>query len=75
MAATTTFTAWAASAVLLGAGTALVYPTLLAAIGDVGHPQWRARSVGAYRLWRDSGFAMGVPTFLRWHSRAAVGET
>jgi MFS family permease len=46
--------------VLLGAGTAMVYPTLLAAIGDVAHPTWRARSVGIYRLWRDSGFAVGA---------------
>ena len=44
----------------LGAGTALVYPTLLAAIGDVAHPAWRARSVGVYRLWRDGGFAVGA---------------
>ena len=55
-----TFTLWAAAAVLLGAGTAMVYPTLLAAIGDVAHPAWRARSVGIYRLWRDSGFAVGA---------------
>ena len=60
IAATATFTAWAAGAVLLGAGTAIVYPTLLAAIGDVAHPAWRARSVGVYRLWRDSGFAIGA---------------
>ena len=45
---------------LLGAGTAMVYPTLLAAIGDVAHPAWRARSVGVYRLWRDGGFAVGA---------------
>ena len=45
---------------LLGAGTAMVYPTLLAAIGDVAHPTWRARSVGVYRLWRDGGFAVGA---------------
>lgn len=51
---------WATAAVLLGAGTAMVYPTLLAAIGDVAHPAWRARAVGAYRLWRDAGFAVGA---------------
>ena len=51
---------WAVAAVLLGAGTAMVYPTLLAAIGDVAHPAWRARSVGVYRLWRDGGFAVGA---------------
>jgi MFS family permease len=60
IAATTGFAAWAVGAVLLGAGTAMVYPTLLAAIGDVAHPLWRARSVGIYRLWRDAGFAVGA---------------
>jgi MFS family permease len=54
------FTAWALGAALLGAGTAMVYPTLLATIGDVAHPSWRARSVGVYRLWRDGGFAIGA---------------
>ncbi|WP_024285892.1 MFS transporter [Cellulomonas sp. KRMCY2] len=51
---------WAVAAALLGAGTAMVYPTLLAAVGDVAHPAWRARSVGVYRLWRDGGFAVGA---------------
>jgi MFS family permease len=60
IAAASGFTAWLVGAVLLGAGTAMVYPTLLAAIGDVAHPQWRARSVGVYRLWRDAGFAFGA---------------
>ena len=55
-----TFTAWAVAAAVIGAGTAMVYPTLLAAVGDVAHPAWRARSVGVYRLWRDSGFAVGA---------------
>ncbi|NUT71305.1 MFS transporter [Pseudarthrobacter sp. C4D7] len=54
------FGPWLAAAVVLGIGTALVYPTLLAAIGDVAHPAWRARSVGVYRLWRDAGFAVGA---------------
>ncbi|GAA4770360.1 MFS transporter [Citricoccus nitrophenolicus] len=54
------FGAWLVAMVLLGAGTAMVYPTLLAAIGDVAHPAWRARSVGIYRLWRDGGFAAGA---------------
>jgi MFS family permease len=54
------FGIWLGSAVLLGLGTAMVYPTLLAAIGDVAHPEWRARSVGIYRLWRDGGFAVGA---------------
>jgi MFS family permease len=55
-----TFSVWVTAAVLLGAGTAMVYPTLLAAVGDVAHPAWRARSVGVYRLWRDGGFAVGA---------------
>lgn len=54
------FAVWAIAAALLGAGTAMVYPTLLASIGDVAHPAWRARSVGVYRLWRDGGFAVGA---------------
>jgi MFS family permease len=54
------FPAWAVAAALLGAGTAMVYPTLLASIGDVAHPAWRARSIGVYRLWRDGGFAVGA---------------
>lgn len=47
-------------AVLLGVGTAMVYPTLLASIGDVAHPSWRASAVGVYRLWRDLGYAAGA---------------
>jgi MFS family permease len=54
------FDSWAGAAVLLGAGTAMVYPTLLAAVGDVAHPRWRASAVGVYRLWRDAGFAVGA---------------
>jgi len=54
------FSRFAAGAVLLGAGTAMVYPTLLAAIGDVTHPSWRASAVGVYRLWRDLGYAVGA---------------
>jgi MFS family permease len=54
------FSLWAASAILLGVGTAMVYPTLLAAISDVAHPNWRASAVGVYRLWRDTGFAVGA---------------
>jgi MFS family permease len=60
IAITTSFGWWALGALLLGAGTAMVYPTLLAAIGDVAHPTWRARSIGIYRLWRDGGFAVGA---------------
>ncbi len=54
------FLPWLAGAVLLGMGTALVYPTLLATIGDVAHPDWRATAVGVYRLWRDGGDAAGA---------------
>ncbi|MDD9380323.1 MFS transporter [Streptomyces sp. ZAF1911] len=60
VAAGTTFGVWATAQILLGIGTALVYPTLLAVIGDVAHPAWRARAVGVYRLWRDGGFAVGA---------------
>jgi MFS family permease len=60
LALSSSFAAWAAEAALLGAGTAMVYPTLLAAIGDVAHPSWRASAVGVYRLWRDLGFAIGA---------------
>ncbi len=60
IAATRAFGPWAVGAVLLGAGTAMVYPTLLAVIGDVAHPAWRASAVGVYRLWRDAGFAIGA---------------
>ncbi|MFL5591355.1 MAG: MFS transporter [Ktedonobacteraceae bacterium] len=51
---------WALTMGLLGLGTALVYPTLLAAVADVAHPNWRASAVGVYRLWRDSGYAIGA---------------
>jgi MFS family permease len=54
------FAMFAFGALLLGAGTAMVYPTLLAAIGDVAHPAWRASAVGVYRLWRDLGYAIGA---------------
>jgi MFS family permease len=54
------FRAWIVTGVLLGLGTAMVYPTLLAAVGDVVHPSWRASAVGVYRLWRDAGYAVGA---------------
>jgi MFS family permease len=54
------FGQFAAGSVLLGIGTAMVYPTLLAAIGDVAHPSWRASAVGIYRFWRDSGYVAGA---------------
>lgn len=56
------FWVWLVGAVLLGIGTALVYPTLLAAVSDVAHPNWRASAVGVYRLWRDMGYAVGALT-------------
>jgi MFS family permease len=60
IAATTGFGLWAGGSALLGVGTAMVYPTLLAAISDVAHPSWRASAVGVYRLWRDGGYALGA---------------
>jgi MFS family permease len=59
-AAASGFGGFVAGGLLLGVGTAMVYPTLLAAIGDVAHPSWRASSVGVYRLWRDLGYAIGA---------------
>ncbi len=56
----TTFPVWALGSVLFGAGTAMAYPTLLAAVGDIAHPRWRGAAVGVYRLWRDLGFAIGA---------------
>lgn len=60
MAVTTGFVSWAVGAVMIGIGTALVYPTLIAAVGDVAHPSWRATAVGVYRLWRDAGYVVGA---------------
>ena len=59
-AAITSFAGFAWGAVLLGAGTAMVYPALLAIVGDVAHPTWRASALGVYRLWRDLGYAAGA---------------
>jgi MFS family permease len=71
-----TFPTWASGTLLLGTGTALVYPTLLAVIGDVAHPTWRGQAVGIYRLWRDSGYAAGALlggiTADLWGLRAAI---
>lgn len=53
------FRPWLGGAVLLGLGTAMVYPTLLATVSDVAHPKWRATAMGVYRLWRDGGYAIG----------------
>ena len=60
IAASAAYSRFALGAVLLGLGTAMVYPTLLAAIGDVVAPTWRASAVGVYRLWRDLGYAAGA---------------
>ena len=60
IAAGSSFAVWLAGAVVLGVGTALVYPTLIAAIADVAEPSWRGSAVGVYRLWRDLGFAVGA---------------
>ena len=54
------FAAWTVALIVLGLGTALVYPTLLAAVGDLAHPSWRALAVGVYRLWRDLGYVVGA---------------
>lgn len=55
-----TYAGFAAGSVLLGLGTAAVYPTFLAAISDRAHPAWRSRAVGVYRLWRDLGYPIGA---------------
>ncbi len=54
------YDAWIVGALLQGAGTAMVYPTLLAAVSDHAHPLWRASSLGVYRFWRDLGYAIGA---------------
>lgn len=51
---------WSSTAILLGLGTALVYPTLLAAVGDRSDPSWRAAATGVYRFWRDGGYVAGA---------------
>ncbi|WP_231416507.1 MFS transporter [Pontibacillus sp. HN14] len=56
------FSLWLIASLLLGIGTALVYPTLIASISDVASPTWRATSLGVYRFWRDSGYAVGALT-------------
>ena len=54
------FAMWLVTGAMLGIGTAMVYPTLLAAIGDVAHPSWRGSALGIYRFWRDSGYVAGA---------------
>ena len=60
IAAGSSFTTWLVAAAVLGLGTAMVYPTLLAAVADVADPIWRGSAIGVYRLWRDLGFAVGA---------------
>jgi MFS family permease len=60
MTAMTGFGEWAGTLIVLGIGTACVYPALLAAIGDIAHPSWRGIAVGVYRLWRDLGYVAGA---------------
>ena len=59
-AATRQFEWWLAGSLLLGVGTAMVYPSLIAAVSDASHPSWRARSLSVYRFWRDLGYAIGA---------------
>jgi MFS family permease len=59
-AATYQFEWWLAGSLLLGVGTAMVYPSLIAAVSDASHPSWRARSLSVYRFWRDLGYAIGA---------------
>jgi len=59
-AATRQFEWWLAGSLLLGLGTAMVYPSLIAAVSDTSHPTWRARSLSVYRFWRDLGYAIGA---------------
>ena len=59
-AATRQFEWWLAGSLLLGVGTAMVYPSLIAAVSDASHPTWRARSLSVYRFWRDLGYAIGA---------------
>jgi MFS family permease len=54
------FEYWLIGSVLLGIGTAMVYPCLIAAVSDASHPTWRARSLSVYRFWRDLGYAIGA---------------
>ena len=59
-AATHGFGWWLIGSLLLGLGTAMVYPSLIAAVSDASHPSWRARSLSVYRFWRDLGYAIGA---------------
>ena len=54
------FAWWILGSLLLGIGTAMVYPSLIAAVSDASHPSWRARSLSVYRFWRDLGYGIGA---------------
>jgi MFS family permease len=54
------FSWWLFASAVLGLGTAMVYPTLIAAISDTAHPAMRARALSVYRFWRDVGYAVGA---------------
>jgi len=54
------FWAWCATAAVAGVGMALLYPTLIAAVSDISHPNWRGSSLGVYRFWRDTGYGVGA---------------
>lgn len=60
MTSATTFWHFVILSAVLGIGTAIVYPTFLAGIGEYTHPEQRAKSIGVFRLWRDSGYAFGA---------------
>jgi len=53
-------TGWTVAAAVTGIGMALLYPTLIAALGDIAHPSWRGSALGVYRFWRDLGYAIGA---------------
>ncbi len=76
--ATRSFGWWMVGSLLLGVGTAMVYPSLIAAVSDESHPSWQARSLSVYRFWRDLGYAWvrsarGSPP-TRWGSRGRSGR-
>lgn len=56
----TSVSAWGVAAAVIGTGMALLYPTLIAAMGDIAHPSWRGSALGVYRFWRDLGYAIGA---------------
>jgi len=63
--------AWTISAAIMGAGMALLYPNIIAAVADISHPNWRSSSLGTYRYWRDTGYAIGaiaVGSVAQWTS-------